>query len=41
MPVLFEMIQEEPEGSVRAVLGYFLFVFIYPYMDGNGRMGRF
>ncbi len=27
--------------AVRAVLGHFLFVFIHPYMDGNGRMGRF
>jgi len=41
MPVLFEMLQEEPEASVRAVLGHFVFVFIHPYMDGNGRMGRF
>ncbi len=41
MPGLFELIQEESEGSVRAVLGHFLFVFIHPYMDGNGRMGRF
>jgi hypothetical protein len=41
MPVLFELIEEEPEASVRAVLGHFLFVFIHPYMDGNGRMGRF
>lgn len=41
MPVLFEMLAEEPEASVRAVLGHFVFVFIHPYMDGNGRMGRF
>lgn len=41
MPVLFELLQEESEASVRAVLGHFLFVFIHPYMDGNGRMGRF
>jgi hypothetical protein len=25
----------------RAVLGHFLFVFIHPYVDGNGRMARF
>ena len=41
MPVLFELLQKEEEASVRAVLGHFIFVFIHPYMDGNGRMGRF
>lgn len=41
MPVLFELLEEEPEPSVRSVLGHFIFVFIHPYMDGNGRMGRF
>lgn len=41
MPILFELLEEEPETSVRAVLGHFIFVFIHPYMDGNGRMGRF
>ncbi|EDM35969.1 hypothetical protein PBAL39_23217 [Pedobacter sp. BAL39] len=41
MSVLFEMLEEESEASVRAVLGHFVFVFIHPYMDGNGRMGRF
>lgn len=41
MPVLFELLQAEPEASVRAVLGHFIFVYIHPYADGNGRMGRF
>jgi len=41
MPTLFELLKNEPEASVRAVLGHFMFVFIHPYMDGNGRMGRF
>ena len=41
MPLLFELIANEPEASVRAVLGHFIFVYIHPYMDGNGRMGRF
>lgn len=41
IPVFFELLQNEPEASVRAVLGHFIFVFIHPYMDGNGRMGRF
>jgi Fic family protein len=41
MPALMELLETEPEASVRAVLGHFIFVFIHPYMDGNGRMGRF
>ena len=27
--------------AVRVVLGHFVFVYIHPYFDGNGRMGRF
>lgn len=41
MPVLFELLQNEKEAAVRAVLGHFVFVYIHPYADGNGRMGRF
>jgi len=41
MPALFELLIEEKEASVRAVLGHFVFVYLHPYMDGNGRMGRF
>jgi len=41
MPVLMELLTQETEASVKAVLGHFIFVFIHPYMDGNGRMGRF
>lgn len=41
MPLLFELLSKEQEASVRAVLGHFIFVYIHPYMDGNGRMGRF
>jgi fido (protein-threonine AMPylation protein) len=41
MPVLFELLTQETEACVRAVLGHFIFVYIHPYMDGNGRMGRF
>lgn len=41
MPVFFELLESEPEASVRAVLGHFIFVFIHPYPDGNGRMARF
>jgi len=41
MPVLFDLLREEPEAAVRVVLGHFFFVNIHPYFDGNGRMGRF
>ena len=41
MPVFFELLSEEPNPNVRIVLGHFVFVFIHPYMDGNGRIGRF
>jgi Fic/DOC family protein len=41
MPILFELLEQEREPAVRAVLGHFLFVYIHPYMDGNGRLGRF
>lgn len=41
MPVFFELLQEEAEPAVRVVLGHFIFVYIHPYMDGNGRIGRF
>lgn len=41
MPLLFQLLTTETEASVRAVLGHFIFVNIHPYMDGNGRMGRF
>jgi Fic family protein len=41
MPVFFELLKEEIEPCVRAVLGHFIFVYIHPYMDGNGRIGRF
>jgi hypothetical protein len=41
MPVFFELLREETHPAVRVVLGHFLFVYIHPYMDGNGRIGRF
>jgi hypothetical protein len=41
LPVLFDLLREETEPAVRVVLGHLLFVYIHPYMDGNGRMGRF
>ena len=41
MPALFEMLAEETDPGVRAVLGHFVFVYIHPYLDGNGRIARF
>ena len=41
MPALFDLLKEEAEPSVRVVLGHFVFVYVHPYSDGNGRMGRF
>jgi hypothetical protein len=41
MPLFFELLKKEEHAGVRAVMGHFVFVFIHPYMDGNGRIGRF
>ena len=41
MKTLFRLLNQEDEPVVRAVLGHFIFVFIHPYPDGNGRLGRF
>lgn len=41
MPAFFELLQAETEPAVRVVLGHFVFVYVHPYFDGNGRMGRF
>jgi Fic family protein len=41
MPALFDLLREELDPAVRVALGHFIFVYIHPYMDGNGRIGRF
>lgn len=41
MEELFDLMKKEEKPAVRAVMGHFFFVFIHPYMDGNGRIGRF
>lgn len=41
MPELCDLLEAEPSAAIRAVLGHFLFVYIHPYFDGNGRLGRF
>ena len=38
---VFECIGSEPSPWVRAVLGHFFFVYVHPFTDGNGRVGRF
>lgn len=41
MDTLFNLLKQEEHPAVRAVLGHFIFVYIHPYMDGNGRIARF
>jgi fido (protein-threonine AMPylation protein) len=41
MPALFDLLESETEPAVRVVLGHWLFGYIHPYMDGNGRVARF
>src|SRR5215469_1550124 len=41
MPAFFDLLTKETDPAVRIVLGHFIFVYIHPYMDGNGRMARF
>lgn len=41
IPALFDLLEGEQEPGVRAVLGHWLFGYIHPYPDGNGRMARF
>jgi Fic family protein len=35
------MALEKEHPAVRIVPGHFIFVYIHPYFDGNGRIGRF
>jgi fido (protein-threonine AMPylation protein) len=41
MEEFFQLMIQEEEPAVRVVLGHFFFVYIHPYSDGNGRIGRF
>ncbi len=41
MPAFFALLAEETNPAVRVALGHFIFVYVHPYMDGNGRIGRF
>jgi fido (protein-threonine AMPylation protein) len=41
MEEFFQLMSNEPDPAVKIVLGHFFFVYIHPYPDGNGRVGRF
>jgi len=41
MDALFMHLENEPHPAVKAVLGHWLFGYVHPYPDGNGRMARF
>jgi fido (protein-threonine AMPylation protein) len=41
MPALFDLLEKEEVPAVRAVLGHWMFGYIHPYPDGNGRIARF
>lgn len=40
MPALFDLIEGEPSPAIRAVLGHWLFGYVHPFPDGNGRIAR-
>lgn len=41
MGVYLDLLRNEPDSRVRAILGHFFFVHIHPFPDGNGRTARF
>jgi hypothetical protein len=41
MEAFFDCLKQEKDPRIRAILGHFLFTFIHPLPDGNGRSGRF
>lgn len=41
MPALFDLLEQEEHPAARAVLGHWLFGYIHPFPDGNGRVARF
>ncbi|MCA1439361.1 Fic family protein [Ensifer sp. IC4062] len=41
MDALFDCITDECDARVKAIVAPFLFTYIHPFPDGNGRMGRF
>ena len=41
MAAFLDLMSGEEDPSVRAVLGHWMFGYIHPYPDGNGRIARF
>ena len=41
MAAVFDLIDDETEAAVRAVLGHWLLGHVHPFPDGNGRVARF
>ncbi len=41
MPVFFDLLRAETNPVIQIVLGHFIFVFVHPFLDGNGRIARF
>jgi fido (protein-threonine AMPylation protein) len=41
MEAMLDLLAGEKEPAVRIILGHWLFGYIHPYPDGNGRMARF
>ena len=41
MDTLFALLEEEPHPALRVVAGHWLFGYIHPHRDGNGRIARF
>jgi len=41
MPAFFDLLAKEEHPGVGAVLGHWLFGYIHPFPDGNGRIARF
>ncbi len=41
MPAFFHLLERETDPFVQAVLGHWLFGYIHPFPDGNGRVARF
>ena len=41
MEKMFDLMESEPDSFIQGILGHFMFGFVHPYMDGNGRIARF